>query len=71
MSDGEIIEEAIANGREALPDCIEVFQESGRKVPRPGVEAAQWHQHQQLGDRDDCRGHRFTWEAGTIVGNPT
>jgi len=33
MSDGETIEEAIANGREALRDCIEVFQESGREVP--------------------------------------
>ena len=37
MSDGETIEEAIANGREALRDCIEVFQESGRKVPQPGL----------------------------------
>jgi antitoxin HicB len=44
MSDGETIEEAIANGREALRDCNEVFQESGRKVPQPGVEAAQWRQ---------------------------
>lgn len=44
MSDGETIEEAIANGREALRDCLEVFRESGRKVPAPGVEAAQWRQ---------------------------
>jgi antitoxin HicB len=44
MSDGETIEEAIANGREALRDCLEVFQESGRKLPKPGVEAAQWRQ---------------------------
>ena len=32
MSDGETIEEAIANGREALRDCLEVFRESGRKA---------------------------------------
>ena len=38
------IKEAIANGREALRDCIEVFRESGRKVPKPGVEAAQLRQ---------------------------
>ena len=44
MSDGETIEEAIANGREALRDCIEVFSELGRKIPKPGIEAAQWRQ---------------------------
>jgi antitoxin HicB len=44
MSDGETIEEAIANGRQALRDCLEVFKESGRKAPKPGVEAAQWRQ---------------------------
>lgn len=44
MSDGETVEEAIASGREALRDCIDVFRESGRKLPRPSVEAAQWRQ---------------------------
>jgi antitoxin HicB len=44
MSDGETIEEAIANGKEALRDCLDVFKESGRKAPKPGVEAAQWRQ---------------------------
>jgi antitoxin HicB len=44
MSDGETIEEAVANGREALRDCLDVFKESGRKIPKPGVEAAQWRQ---------------------------
>ncbi len=44
MSDGETIEDAIANGREALRDCIEVFGELGRKAPKPSVEAAQWRQ---------------------------
>lgn len=44
ISDGETIEEAIANGREALRDCVAVFHESGRKVPKPGIEAAQWRQ---------------------------
>ena len=44
MSDGETIEEAIANGREALLDCMEVFKESGRKIPKPSIEAAQWRQ---------------------------
>jgi antitoxin HicB len=44
MSDGETIEEAVANGREALRDCIEVFRESGRKIPKPSIEAAQWRQ---------------------------
>ena len=44
MSDGETIEEAISNGREALRDCVEVFKESGRKLPKPSIEAAQWRQ---------------------------
>ena len=44
MSDGETIGEAIANGREALRDCIEVFKDSNRKVPTPSIEAAQWRQ---------------------------
>lgn len=44
MSDGETIEEAIANGREALRDCLDVLRESGRRVPKPEVAAAQWRQ---------------------------
>jgi antitoxin HicB len=45
MSDGETIEEAIANGKEALRDCIAVFRETGREVPKPvSVEPAQWRQ---------------------------
>lgn len=44
MSDGETIEEAIANGREALRDCLDVISESGGKVPKPEVAPAQWRQ---------------------------
>ncbi|MCC6368848.1 MAG: type II toxin-antitoxin system HicB family antitoxin [Bryobacterales bacterium] len=44
MSDGETVDEAIRNGREALRDCIAVFRESGRKIPKPSVQAAQWRQ---------------------------
>ena len=44
MSDGETIAEAIANSREALSDCMEVFRESGGKIPKPSIEAAQWRQ---------------------------
>jgi hypothetical protein len=40
MSDGETIGETIANGRETLRDCVAVFQESGRKIPKCGIEAA-------------------------------
>lgn len=40
MSDGETIKEAIANSREALSDCLEVFRESGRKPAKPSIEAA-------------------------------
>lgn len=44
MSDGETIEEAIANGREALRDTLDVITESGRKISKPGKETAQWRQ---------------------------
>src|SRR3984957_8801128 len=44
MSDGETIAEAVTNGRAALRDCLEVFKESGRKIPRPSIEEAQWRQ---------------------------
>ena len=44
MSDGETVEEAVANGREALRDCLDVFKETGRKIPKPSIEAAQWRQ---------------------------
>lgn len=44
MSDGDTIEEAIANGREALRDCVEVFREAGRTLPKPSIVAAQWRQ---------------------------
>ena len=65
MSDGENIEEAIANGREALRDCLEVFKGSGRTVPKPGIEAAQWRQRLQrtlylkseIGERANRGGH--------------
>ena len=50
MSDGETIEEAIENGREALRDCIDVFIESSRKLPKPNIVAAQWR-------ASGCRGH--------------
>ena len=44
MSDGETVDEAIANGREALRDCSDVFRETGRKLPKPSIVAAQWRQ---------------------------
>jgi antitoxin HicB len=44
VSDGQTIEEAIAHGREALRDCMDVFRESGRRIPKPSIEAAQWRQ---------------------------
>jgi antitoxin HicB len=44
MSDGESVEEAIANGKGALRDCLAVFKAVGRKSPKSPVEAAQWRQ---------------------------
>jgi len=36
ISDGETVQEAIANGREALAATIETLQERGFPVPAPG-----------------------------------
>ena len=41
MSDGETIEEAIANGREAQAAWIAAMREAGRPVPAPGSEPAE------------------------------
>ena len=40
MSDGESVQEALENGRTALLDCLAVFRESGRELPRPAPVAA-------------------------------
>ena len=40
MSDGATVEEAVANGREALRDCTEVFRESGASAcPEPSTQS--------------------------------
>lgn len=36
MSDGDTVEEAIANGRDALVAVIETLKEMGHPVPEPG-----------------------------------
>ncbi len=41
MSDGETVEEAIANGMDAKRDWIAAMVEAGRPVPPPSVEAAE------------------------------
>ena len=41
MSDGETIEEAVANGAAAKQDWIAAMQAAGRPVPPPTVEAAE------------------------------
>lgn len=37
MSDGETIEEAIENGREAMASWLDVAREIGRDIPEPDV----------------------------------
>ena len=39
MSDGETVEEALINGRDARSDWIPAMQEAGRPVPPPTAEA--------------------------------
>jgi len=41
MSDGETIEEAIANGAEAKRDWIAAMRQAGRPVPPPTAEATE------------------------------
>ena len=40
MSDGETVEEAIANGRDALKCCLLTTKEFGDPIPRPGSSQA-------------------------------
>lgn len=37
MSDGESVNEAMKNGREAIEAWIETAEESGRSIPKPGA----------------------------------
>lgn len=73
MSDGETIDEAITNGQEALRDCLEVFAESGRAIPKPGIEAAQWRQrlprtlYSKLTRRADEEGVSINSLVATII----
>ena len=41
MSDGETIEEALANGADAKRDWIAAMREAGRPVPAPTVDATE------------------------------
>ena len=73
MSDGETVEEAITNGREALHDCLEVFKESGRKVPRPSIEASRRRSEQSRRvkkSRWDGSLSRFPWRHAGASSNP-
>jgi len=48
MSDGETIEEAIQNGKEAIEAWIETAKEEGRDIPKPGElenQSGKWLQH--------------------------
>jgi antitoxin HicB len=44
MSDGETIEEAIANGRQALNDTLAFLKQTGRELSPAATEPAQWRQ---------------------------
>lgn len=40
MSDGETVEEAIANGRDALKCCLLTMKKFGDPIPKPGASQA-------------------------------
>ena len=40
MSDGETVEEALANGQDALDGLISIYEEDGRPLPKPGDSTA-------------------------------
>ncbi len=41
LSDGDTVEEAIENGKDALQCWLSAAEESGRKIPKPGIMEAQ------------------------------
>jgi antitoxin HicB len=39
MSDGETIEEAICNGKDAMEEWLDASKKLGRKIPKPSISA--------------------------------
>ncbi|MBF0139001.1 MAG: type II toxin-antitoxin system HicB family antitoxin [Magnetococcales bacterium] len=76
MSDGETLEEAIANGKEAMLSWIEVAREQGRNIPEPhsaGKFSGQWRMrvpkslHADLARRAQLEGVRLNTLAVTLI----
>jgi antitoxin HicB len=78
MSDGETVEEAIANGREAKAAWIAAMREAGRAIPPPGADPAdgfsgKWQLrapkslHRDLADRARREGVSLNTLAVTLL----
>ena len=78
LSDGETIEEAIANGRDAKAAWIAAMREAGRPVPPPGVDSAEGYSgkwqlrtpkslHRDLADRARREGVSLNTLAVTLL----
>ena len=72
MSDGETVEEAIANGRDALKSCIRTLRSFGDSIPPPGAfsqSSGQWRQRvpKSLHARLSARAKREGVSLNTLV----
>ncbi len=78
MSDGETIEEAIANGRDAKAAWMAAMREAGRRVPPPGADPAEGYSgkwqlrtpkslHRDLADRARREGVSLNTLAVTLL----
>jgi antitoxin HicB len=78
MSDGETIEEAIANGEDAKHDWIAAMKEAGRPIPPPSADppegySAQWRLrapkslHRKLAERAKREGVSLNTLAVTLL----
>jgi len=78
MSDGETIDEAIANAEDAKRCWIAAMQEAGRPIPAPSVERAESYSgkwqlrapkslHRRLAERARCEGVSLNTLAVTLL----
>ena len=76
MSDGETLEEAIENGKDALQCWLEAAAADGQEVPEPGsspmwIQQVSNHVHIQLSQRAEAEGLSLSELVASILNQAT
>lgn len=76
MSDGETLEEAIENGKDALQCWLEAAAADGQEIPEPGssptwIQQVPNHIHTQLSQRAEAEGMSISELVASILDQST